>query len=105
MSQSQSQSGTETNGLVRRIIRDAKTEVKFQIFNMVAMPEPIDFPNRVTRLLFEQTDKIQIAYETYYRQKGIRVVTRQRTNFFCVIEDFIGQEIFELKYQHPTNGW
>ena len=68
-------SGTDT-GTIRRIIRDAKTEVKVQIFQMETKPDPVDFPNRVTGLLFEQTDKILVAFENYYKQKGIRLVTR-----------------------------
>ena len=43
---------------------------------MDTMPDLIDFPHRVTGLLFEQTDRILVAYETYYKQKGTRVVTR-----------------------------
>ena len=63
-------------GMTRRIIRDPKTECKIAIFGESKPPPGDDFQCRMTRLLFEATDKLLSLAETYYKHRGVRPITR-----------------------------
>jgi len=63
-------------GMTRRIIRDPKTECKISIFGESKPPPGDDFQCRMTRLLFEATDKLLSLAENYYKHRGVRPITR-----------------------------
>lgn len=78
----------------RRIIRDPKIEVKVQIFGDFRAPSGEDLPSRMTRLLFDATNRILTLGDAYYRGRGARPITRpelirenfERTCDFTVIK-------------------
>jgi hypothetical protein len=52
--------------LTRRIIRDPKTECKMSIFGEARPPQGDDFQCRMTRLLFEATDKLSVSKLSFH---------------------------------------
>ena len=78
----------------RRIIRDPKIEVKVQIFGDFRAPTGEDLPSRMTRLLYDATNRILTLGDAYYRGRGARPITRpelirenfERTCDFTVIK-------------------
>ena len=63
-------------GMTRRIIRDPKTECKIAIFGEAKPPPGDDFQCRMTRLLFDATEKLLSLAENYYKHRGVRPITR-----------------------------
>ena len=71
-----SQVSNQEQKVVRRKLLDPKSELKNQIFGMHLRPDMIDFPTRITALIFDRTTKVIDAYEEYYKTKGLRATTR-----------------------------
>ena len=101
-------------GMTRRKMLDPKMELKQAIFGEPKPPTKDDFPCRLTRFLFQTTDKILAISEQYYKKRGNRPITRPfqiRENFeracdftmFKIIDferqakDFVQKQFMEIK--------
>jgi len=103
-----------TLGMTRRKMLDPKMEVKQAIFGDPKPPSKDDFPCRLTRFLFKTTDNILHLAEGYYKNRGMRPITRPyqiRENFeracdftmFKIIDferqakDFCSKQFLEIR--------
>jgi hypothetical protein len=103
-----------TLGMTRRKMLDPKMDLKQAIFGDPKPPTKDDFPCRLTRFLFQTTDKILMLAENYYRMRGSRPITRPnqiRENFeracdftmFKIIDferqakDFCSKQFLEIR--------
>ena len=103
-----------TLGMTRRKMLDPKMDLKQAIFGDPKPPTKDDFPCRLTRFLFQTTDKILQLAENYYRLRGSRTITRPhqiRENFeracdftmFKIIDferqakDFCSKQFLEIR--------
>ena len=101
-------------GMTRRKMLDPKMELKQAIFGDPKPPTKEDFPCRLTRFLFQTTDKILALSEQYYKKRGNRPITRPyqiRENFeracdftmFKIIDferqakDFVQKQFMEIR--------
>lgn len=101
-------------GMTRRKMLDPKMELKQAIFGDPKPPTKEDFPCRLTRFLFQTTDKILAISEQYYKKRGNRPITRPyqiRENFeracdftmFKIIDferqakDFVQKQFMEIR--------
>ena len=102
-----SQVSNQEQKIVRRKLLDPKSELKNQIFGMHLRPDTIDFPTRITALIFDRTTKVIDAYEEYYKTKGLRATTRPTLllESFEKMTERAKEEItdYELKSISKTN--
>ena len=63
---------TQSTGIVRRIIRDPKSQLKFSIFALDAAPEEIDLPTRITSKMMSSADISMEIIDEFFKKKGTR---------------------------------
>ncbi|CAG5110953.1 Oidioi.mRNA.OKI2018_I69.chr2.g5300.t1.cds [Oikopleura dioica] len=65
---------TQTTGIVRRIIRDPKSQLKFNIFALDNPPEITDLPTKITSEMMGAADNALEIIDEFFKKKGPREV-------------------------------